>query len=187
MKARVVPLMPIVRETLSTILLVLLIGGAGHLAVRSVEVEGISMLPTVHTGELLFVDTLSYRLHSPRRGDIIILHPPVAEQENYIKRVIGLPGDRVQVREGVVYIDGVALSEPYLRLPGHYNWGPARVPAGDYFVLGDNRDASYDSHMWEPGKTFLRRDEIVGRAMLAYWPLSDLHLFAGPAYAKVAR
>ncbi len=184
MKKRFVPL---VREMLSTVLLVLLIGGAGHLAVRSVEVEGISMLPTVHTGELLFVDTLSYRLHAPRRGDIIILHPPVAEQENYIKRVIGLPGDRVQVKNGTVYINGVALSEPYLRLPGHYNWGPERVPAGNYFVLGDNRDASYDSHEWPSGETFLKRDEIVGRAMLAYWPLPDLRLFAGPAYAAKSR
>ncbi len=177
----------LLREVLSTVALVLVIGAAGHLLVRSVQVDGVSMLPTVHTGELLFVDTLSYRLHAPRRGDIIILHPPVDTQENYIKRVIGLPGDRVQVEKGTVYIDGAALSEPYLHLPGHYNWGPARVPAGDYFVLGDNRDVSYDSHEWPAGETYLPRNEIVGRAVLAYWPLPDLHLFGGPAYAKGAR
>jgi len=166
----------LVREALSTVALVLVIGGAGHLLVRSVEVDGISMLPTVHTGELLFVDTLSYRLHAPRRGDIIILHPPVAPDENYIKRVIGLPGDRVAVKNGLVYINGAALAEPYLHEPHTYSWGPARVPAADYFVLGDNRDASYDSHLWGPGKTFLAGNEIVGRAVLAYWPLSDLHV-----------
>jgi len=177
----------LLREILSTVALVLVIGGAGHLLVRSVQVDGISMLPTVHTGELLFVDTLSYRLHAPQRGDIIILHPPVDTQENYIKRIIGLPGDRVQVEHGTVYIDSKPLSEPYLHEPRTYNWGPGRVPAGDYFVLGDNRDVSYDSHMWPVGETYLARNEIVGRAVLAYWPLPDLHLFGGPAYAKGAQ
>ena len=173
----------IVRELLSTLLLVAIIGGGGHLLVRSVEVDGVSMLPTVHTGELLFIDTLSYHLHRPNRGDIIILHPPVNQSDNYIKRVIGLPGDLVQVKEGTVYINGDALSEPYIHEPHTYNWGPARVPRGDYFVLGDNRDVSYDSHMWpEP---WLSGNEIVGRAVLAYWPLNDLHLFTSqPALAK---
>lgn len=172
----------IAREVLSTLALVLIIGGGGHLLIRSVEVEGISMLPTVHTGELLFVDTVSYHLHAPQRGDIIILHPPVNESDNYIKRVIGLPGDRVQVKNGTVYINGEALDEPYIHEPHTYNWGPARVPANDYFVLGDNRNVSYDSHMWPD--PWVPRNEIVGRAVLAYWPLNDLHLFnSQPAFA----
>lgn len=172
----------LLRESATTILLVAVVFAASHFLVQNVQVRGYSMLPTLQDGEYILVDTLSYRLHAPNRGDIIILHPPVAPQEDYVKRVIGLPGDRVEVRSGTVYINGKALNESYIRMPHTYSWGPGRVPRGDLFVLGDNRDASYDSHMWPT--TYLSEKEVIGRAMLAYWPFSDLHIFNAPAFAS---
>lgn len=175
------------REGLSTLLIVAVVYAASHLLIQNVQIRGYSMLPTLQDGEYVLVDTLSYRLHAPNRGDIIIFHPPVAPSQNYVKRVIGLPGDRVEVRHGTVYIDGTALSEPYIHMPDTYSWGPRVVPRGDLFVLGDNRDESYDSHLWTNSQgrplPFLSEKEIIGRAMLAYWPFSDLHLFNAPAFA----
>lgn len=176
------------REFASTALLVVIVFGASRLLVQNVQVRGLSMYPTLQNGEYMLVDTLSYRLHGPDRGDIIIFHPPV-DHEDYVKRVIGLPGELVAVKEGTVYIDGKPLKEPYLRMPHTYNWAAERVPSGDVFVLGDNRDQSYDSHWWTnaQGKPvpWLAENQIIGRAMLAYWPPSDLHLFTAPAFAGV--
>lgn len=162
------------RESATTLLLTAVLFAATRMAIANVRIDGISMLPTVHTGELALVDTLSYHFHGPQRGDVIILHPPVESSDDYIKRVIGLPGDRIQVVDGTVYVNGERLREPYLHEPHTYNWGPARVPRGDVFVLGDNRDVSYDSHMWPT--PWLAENQIVGRAVLVYWPLSDLHI-----------
>ena len=176
MRARLVSLG---REFASTAVLVLVVFGASRLLVQNVQVRGTSMFPTLQNGEYILVDRLSYRLHSPARGDIIIFHPPVAPDEDYVKRIIGLPGDRVQVKSGTVYVNGERLSEPYVRMPHTYNWGPGRVPAGDLFVLGDNRDVSYDSHWWG----YLKQDRVIGRAMLAYWPPKDLNVFSAPVFA----
>lgn len=174
-------LLRLLRESASTIVLVAVVFAASRFLVQNVQVRGYSMLPTLQDGEYILVDTLSYRLHPPNRGDIIILHPPVAPDQDYVKRVIGLPGDRVEVRTGTVYIDGKALSEPYIHMPHTYSWGPRVVPRGDLIVLGDNRDQSYDSHWWPT--PFLSEKEVIGRAMLAYWPPNDLHLFTAPAFA----
>jgi signal peptidase I len=172
-------LLGLAREFASTALLVLLVFGASRLLVQNVQVRGTSMFPTLQNGEYILVDRLSYRLHAPQRGDIIIFHPPVAESEDYVKRVIGLPGDRIQVKNGTVYVNGELLREPYLRMPHTYSWGPGRVPSGDLFVLGDNRDVSYDSHWWG----YLKENQIIGRAMLAYWPPKDLNVFSAPVFA----
>jgi signal peptidase I len=176
MRARV---MSLGREFASTALLVLVVFGASRLLVQNVQVRGTSMYPTLQNGEYILVDRLSYRLHSPQRGDIIIFHPPVAPDEDYVKRIIGLPGDRVQVEHGTVYVDGKRLNEPYVRMPHTYSWGPSRVPAGDLFVLGDNRDVSYDSHWWG----YLKESAVIGRAMLSYWPPKDLNVFSAPVFA----
>ena len=176
------------REVASTVLLVAVGVAASRLLVQNVQVRGLSMFPTLQNGEYMLVDTLSYRLHPPQRGDIIIFHPPV-DHEDYVKRVIGLPGDLVAVRDGTVYINGKPLPEPYLRMPHTYSWSAERVPPGDLFVLGDNRDQSYDSHMWTniQGQPipFLAENQVIGRAMLSYWPPSDLRLFTSPAFAGV--
>jgi signal peptidase I len=177
----------LVREVATTALLVIVVFAASRMVVQNVQVHGTSMLPTLQNGEYVLVDTLSYHLHAPARGDIIIFHPPVDPRADYVKRVIGLPGEAIQVTRGTVYVNGKALAEPYVRLPHTYSWGPGRVPRGDIFALGDNRDISYDSHLWRNDQgqpaPFLPTRQIIGRAMLAYWPAQDLHVFTSPAFA----
>jgi len=184
------------RELSLTALLVVAVFFVSHQVVENVQVRGHSMDSTLHDNELILVDTISYRLlHPPRRGDIIIFHPPpgVDTGEDFVKRVIGLPGDRVQVKRGVtratVYINGVPLKEPYIDMSDNYDWGPGPVPKGDLFVLGDNRDMSYDSHLWggmQPNSlSFLAQNRVIGRAVVAYWPLRDLRIFTDPSYAGI--
>jgi signal peptidase I len=170
-------------EALLVVLLVLAVVSVLRLLVHTVQVRETSMLPTLQSRSFVLVDTLSYRLHPPRRGDIIVFHPPAGQgPRDYVKRVIGLPGERVAVIHGTVTIDGKVLREPYLRRPHTYSWGPARVPAGTLFVLGDNRDASNDSHLWrnERGQPapFLAQSRVIGRVILAYAPPYTLRLVA---------
>ncbi len=153
--------------------------------VQNVQVKGTSMAPTLHTDELILVDTLSYRIHPPRRDDIIIFKPPVdvAANEDFVKRVIGLPGETVQVKHGLVYINGKLLDEPFVTMPHTYDWGPGKVPSSDLFVLGDNRNASYDSHLWRT--PYLSQSAIMGRVLLSYWPLDSLHFFSLPIFSTL--
>lgn len=143
-----------------------------------------SMEPTLAKGDRLVMDKLSYRFHPPRAGDIVVFEPlpepqrPVASPLLHsIKRVIAVPGQVVQVRDGQVLVDGQPLREPYVTEPPDYTWGPARVPEGMLFVLGDNRNGSADSHVWG----FLPRDHVTGRAWLRFWPLSRSGSLAPPA------
>jgi len=153
--------------------------------VQNVQVKGTSMAPTLHTDELILVDTLSYRLHPPRRDDIIIFKPPadVATNEDFVKRVIGLPGETVQIKHGLVYINGTRLDEPFVTMPHTKDWGPGTVPSGDLYVLGDNRDLSYDSHLWR--NPYLSQSAIMGRVLLSYWPLDSLHFFSLPIFSTL--
>lgn len=160
------------------------VGFAGALLVLALVLRGFvvqprlivsnSMEPTLAVGDRLVVDKLSYRLQSPRAGDIVVFEPPAelvrsgALREHIaIKRVIALPGQEVQVREGQVLVDGKALREPYVAAPPDYAWGPARIPEGTLFVLGDNRNVSSDSHVWGA----LPARAVRGRAWLRFWPL----------------
>jgi signal peptidase I len=134
-----------------------------------------SMEPTLRVGDRLVMDKLSYRLRPPRAGEIVVFVLPAREQRGdggpapaALKRLIALPGQRVEVRGGQVLVDGQALSEPYLREPPRYTWGPTVVPEGMLFVLGDNRNASSDSHDWG----LLPRENVLGRAWLRFWPPS---------------
>jgi len=140
-----------------------------------VRVENISMKPTLQPGELLLVNKLSYRLGEPHHGDVIVFHYPGNPSEDYIKRLIGLPGDDIRVENGLVYINNQPMDEPYIAAPPAYN-GDWKIPEDSYFVLGDNRNQSSDSHSWG----FVPRDLIVGKALIIYWPLDQVKTLYHP-------
>lgn len=133
-----------------------------------------SMEPTLEIDDRLIVDKISYHFTNPQRGDIVVFNPPevVVEKQNlhdpFIKRVIGLPGDKVEVKGGRVYVNNLPLQENYIAAKPNYTWGSQVVPANSYLVLGDNRNNSYDGHYWG----FVARDRIIGRAVVRYWPLN---------------
>jgi signal peptidase I len=127
--------------------------------------QGRSMEPTLHNNEQVWVNTAAYRHHLPRRGDIVLFRAVPAGQPDlyFIKRIVGLPRDMVRVTNGSVYINGRRLPETsYQHTIPDYNWGPDRVPPSDYFVLGDNRNNSEDSHLWK----WLPRSDIIGRVSI---------------------
>lgn len=162
-------------DTAETLLLALVLFLAINTLSARVRVENISMQPTLQPGEFLLVNRVSYKLGSPHIGDIIVFHAPGVSDLDYIKRVIGLPGDEVHVENGVVTVNNQPLYEPYLTEAPNYS-GTWVVPEGEYFVLGDNRNNSSDSHLWG----FVPAEDIVGRALLIYWPFSDFALLRSP-------
>lgn len=174
----------IVRELVETAVLTVAIFLLVRVAVQNFKVEGDSMLPNMHNGEYILVNKIDYYFESPSRGDIVVFKAVPAGQpdRDFIKRVIGLPGDRVAVRNGWVYINRHKLREPYKRYPINYTFGPERVPRNDFFVLGDHRNDSYDSSKWQT--PWLPRGDIIGKAWIAYWPLSDAHLIETPSYRE---
>lgn len=135
------------------------------------------MEPNIHEGQRILINKLAYKFHEPERGDIIVFAPPsfLNSEEDYIKRIIGLPGEVIEMKDGVVYIhqpDGnvFALDEDeYITDPAQYDYISKTIPPDNYFVLGDNRNDSLDSHY---GWTVPRQD-IVGKAWLSIWPISD--------------
>jgi len=166
-------------ETL--VLSVVLFVGINAISAR-IRVDGESMVPTLVSGEYVIVSRLSYRFGTPQRGDIIVFHFPRDPKEEYIKRVIGLPGDQVEIKDGHVYINGQQLQENYLDVQMDYT-GSWRVPADQLFVLGDNRNNSSDSHDWGT----VPMDYVVGKAILVYWPPLDWGLVGHLSLATAAR
>lgn len=138
---------------------------------RSYAVDGPSMLPSLHSGERLLVEKVTYRFRPPQRGDIVVLQNPSARIP-LIKRIIGLPGDEIQISGGRLFLNGKPVDEPYINGAMHLRQqtGPVKVPEGHYFVLGDNRNLSLDSR--DPQIGFIPRKSIIGRAVLRYWPLT---------------
>lgn len=136
-------------------------------------VDGTSMTSTLQSGDRVFVNKLSYRLHEPNRGDVVVLHQPSSGVErDLIKRVVGLPGEEIEVRSCNVLIDGRLLTEPYLANPADQRTGcggdtaPIMIPEDHVFVMGDNRGGSQDSRALGPIPT----SELVGRAFVVFWP-----------------
>lgn len=159
------------RDLLGTVLPAVVIALLIHaFLAQATRVYGQSMEPNLHSDERLVVEKLSYRFHGPRRGDIVVLHDPAGGPELLIKRVIGLPGERVVIADGRVYIDGVALYEPYLTQPTTGSSRAVLVPPLTVFVMGDNRSASRDSRVFGP----VPLDHIVGRALFRYWPPAEI-------------
>jgi signal peptidase I len=173
------------RELLETVALAVVLFLVINLISARVRVEGYSMVPTLDNGEYVLISRISYLTGNYQRGDIIVFRPPMYpdipiwqrffglpgfddQYEDYIKRIIGLPGETVKIANGNVYINDVPLVEPYIEAPPDYSntWV---VPAGELFVLGDNRNNSADSHAWG----FLPEKNILGKALVVYWPFTD--------------
>jgi signal peptidase I len=152
-------------DVLETLVLAVVLFVSINLISARIRVDGDSMNPTLISGEYVIVNRVSYRLGSPQRGDIIVFHFPRDPREEYIKRVIGLPGDQVEINQGQVYVNGQPLEESYLKVKTNYS-GTWQVPEGQLFVLGDNRNNSSDSHDWGT----VPMDYVVGKAILVYWP-----------------
>ena len=135
-----------------------------------------SMENTIMTGDRVFGNRLAYKFSDPKRFDIIIFKYPDDESQLFIKRIIGLPGETVEIHDGNIYINGSdsPLEDVDIKEPMERSFGPYTVPEGCYFVMGDNRNNSRDSRYWE--NTFVSEDEILGKAVLRYWPLNEIKL-----------
>jgi signal peptidase I len=132
-----------------------------------------SMLPTLQIDDRLIIDKISYNFRNPTRGDIVVFSPTdTLKQQNFkdafIKRLIGLPGDKVEVKGEKLYVNDQLIQENYIDEKPNYDYGPVKVPPNQYLVLGDNRNNSYDSHYWG----FVPRDRIIGKAVVRFWPLN---------------
>lgn len=164
------------KETISIIVIAFILA----MILRTFIIEGRiipsgSMLPTLQLQDRVMVNKFIYYFKEPQRGDIIVFAPPevLNSKEDYIKRVIGLPGDTVEMKDGKVYVNNKALVEPYIAEPLNYTYGPVEVPADSLFVMGDNRNYSFDSHMWN---AWLTKDRVKGKAFVIYWPIKEIKL-----------
>ncbi|MCX7845699.1 MAG: signal peptidase I [Dictyoglomaceae bacterium] len=125
-----------------------------------------SMIPTLNDGEAVLVVRIPYYFREPERGEIIVFKYPLDTSKEYVKRLIGLPGDTVEIKQGNVYVNGKLLEENYVKRKSDDNYGPVKVPKDSYFVLGDNRPVSVDSRYWG----FVPKKNLVGKAILLLWP-----------------
>lgn len=165
-------------EGLKTIgLSVILALGIRQFVAEARYIPSESMLPTLEVNDRLIVEKVSYHFTQPDRGDIVVFSPTDRlRQENpslkdaFIKRVIGLPGETVEVHDGRVFVNDQPLDENYIAAAPDYQWGPETVPSNSYLVLGDNRNNSYDSHFWG----YVPRENIIGRAVVRFWPLDRI-------------
>ena len=167
----------LLRETLETVILAVLIFLVIRSLVQNYRIEGQSMEPNFHHGQYLLVNKLAYRVGEYRRGDVIVFHYPNDPSQDYIKRVIGLPGDTVEIRDGVLNVNGLFVDEPYDQVPMTRNIPAQTVAPGFLYVLGDNRPASSDTRTWGQ----LSQEFVIGKAWLAIWPVDRAGLVEHPA------
>jgi len=176
----------LVREIIETIIITVILFVAINLVVQNYDVDGLSMEPSLHNQERIMVDKVSYHLHAPARGDVIVFKAPPEPTKDYVKRIIALPGDRITVDGTTVKVNNVTLNETYVA--EGYNGNPYAanpineiVPPNDYFVMGDDRKNSSDSREWG----FVPSENIIGRAALVYWPLNQSNSGLLPNVASV--
>lgn len=166
-----------VLQVLVTVIVVLFVYTGVQFTMQSFRIEGKSMEPSYEDDEYIIVDKLTYRFSSPQRGDVIVFHNPATPGQLLVKRIVGMPGDTVEVRHGEIYIDGEPLQESpeFAALP--YDGYRRKVPLGEFWVIGDNRPVSSGSHTFGT----VERDLIIGRARVSYWPPQEWGL--SPSYA----
>jgi signal peptidase I len=147
---------------------------------QPVKVEGTSMTPLISDQERIFINKFVYRFEPIERGDVVVFWYPLDRSKSFIKRVVGLPNDTVEIREGQVYLNGKHLSEPYVPRESEdmNNLSAMRIPKGEYFVMGDHRISSNDSRIFGP----VPRNYIYGKAVFAYWPVD--HFGSIPVFAE---
>ena len=189
-------------ELIQTVALTLLIFLAMRAVIQNFKVEGTSMEPTLRSNEFLIVNKATYTrvdgtpiervissrepgapvflFGEPSRGDIVVFRFPAQPDKDFIKRIIGVPGDTIEIRNGRVILNGTPQDEPYISREPSYDTPRTVVPPGNYFVLGDNRPNSSDSHVWG----FVPADNLIGKAWFAYWPPSDWGPLGQAAYAR---
>ncbi len=174
--------MKILREVGITILIAVAVFALLRLTVQSYTVVMSSMEPNFHDGDCIMVNKMSYRSSGPQRGEVIIFDPPFASLHPFIKRVIGLPGETVEIKDGKVFINGIPLEEDeYIEAQPNYTMPATEVPENEYFVLGDNRNNSTDS---SKGWT-VPRDNIIGKAWFVYWPPSKWRVVKHYSYPEL--
>jgi len=165
-------------DIIETIVLSVLLFLAINAVSARIRVDGSSMEPTLHNGEFVIVNKLAFKLGSPKIGDVIVFHYPRDPEQEYIKRILGLPGDHVKITNGQVYVNGEPIKETYIAAPPSYQseWN---VPEDAFFVLGDNRNNSSDSHNWGPVPV----ENVVGKALIVYWPPQNWGVIIHPETA----
>ena len=161
------PIVELVKTLLSAAILAI---GIRACVAEARYIPSESMLPTLEINDRLIIEKISYRFRKPERGDVVVFSPTDALKQNYkeafIKRVIGIPGDIVEIKNGEVFVNNKKLTEKYIKEPPVYQYPPTKVPEGQYLVLGDNRNNSYDSHYWG----FVPLKNFIGRATVRFWP-----------------
>ena len=170
------------RDLIETMVLVTIAFLVVNALIGRFRIEQVSMQPNLHEGEYVIVDKVSYAFRQPERGEIVVLKNPNPGQPDLIKRVIGLPGETIGVRGGQAYVNGQPLTEPYIRQPMASDSPATQLQAGQYFVMGDNRNNSEDSRIFGARPA----GDIVGRAWIIYWPPSDWQILSRPSYAASA-
>jgi len=169
----------ILREVLETVVITLFVFFVVQIAIQNYKVLGYSMEPNLYEGQFMLVNKVEYWLRPPARGDVVVFQPPNdPDGIPLIKRVIGLPGERLEIRDGQVFVNGTRLDEPYVRDQTMTSYND-QVPADAVFVMGDNRGNSSDSRSWGP----LPYQRIIGRAVLCYWPPNRWSILSSYSYA----
>lgn len=198
---RAAPILGFLREVVEIVVFALIIFLLVRSMVVNFRVEGASMEPSLHENQLLLVSKLSYfrldlgeapliggltdaviEFGQPSRGDIVVLTPPNDPERDFIKRIVALPGDRLEVRQGQLILNGEAIVEPYAANRASYSVPELVVPEGQYYVLGDNRRNSSDSHVWGS----VSRENLLGKAWVVYWPVRDWGMAANFESAAAA-
>jgi len=154
------------REIIETLVLTAVIFLGVRVLVQNYKVEGYSMEPTLDDGQYLLINKVGMHFHHMDRGDIIVFQYPLDPSKSFVKRVVALPGDTVEIRDQQTIVDGKVVKEPYLRSPENGFYQRTVVPPGEFFVLGDNRNNSSDSRAWG----MLPQKDVIGMAWVSYWP-----------------